>query len=124
MVEAKVSLYLVSRARLALLEKTVAFVALPRLREHVKFRNRELGDYFAFTVLQITHREGSLPELCLHSMSSIKGRSVVDFFQDAELEEYIKSYEVEGWVMKSLLPNRSIGEDGESEWSELLPEGE
>ena len=124
MVEAQVSLYLASHARLARLEKTVAFMALPRIREHVKLRNRELGDNFAFTVVQITHREDSLPELWLHSMSFINGRSVVDFFQDAELEEYIKSYQAEGWIMKSLLPNRSIGKDEYSHWSDLAPDGE
>src|SRR5438874_13728858 len=107
MIDADVSLYLVSRARIARLQKTVAFAALPRVREFVKLRNREQGDYFAFTVVQVTHREGGPPELWLQLTTFVGGRSVVDFFEDGELDEYVAGYGREGWALASLVPNRT-----------------
>lgn len=119
MIDADVSLYLVSRARLARLQKTVAFAVLPRVPENVKLRNREQGDYFAFTVVQVTHREGGPPELWLNVTSFVEGRSVVSFFEDSELDEYIAGYQQEGWVLASVRPNRTFRNTGESVWSEM-----
>ena len=119
MIEAEVSLYLASRERLARLQKVIAFPVLPRVREFVKVRNREQGDYFAFTVVQVTHREGGPPELWLQLTSFVGSRSVVDFFEDSELDEYVAGYKQEGWSVGSVTPNRTFRGDGSSVWSEL-----
>ena len=117
MIETKVSLYLVSRARIARLQKPMEF-AVPRVREFVKLRNREQGDYFAFTVVQVTHREAGPPELWMHLTSLVEGRSVIDFLEDAELDGYIEGYKQEGWAVASVKPNRTFKDSGESVWSE------
>jgi hypothetical protein len=119
MIDAEVSLYLASRDRLARLQKAIAFAVLPRVREFVKVRNREQGDYFAFSVVQVTHREGGPPELWLQLTSVVGGRSVVSFIEDGELDEYVAGYKQEGWVLASLVPNRTFRGDGSSVWSEL-----
>jgi hypothetical protein len=119
MIEAEVSLYLVTRVRLARLQKTIAFRVLPRLREFVKVRNREQGDYFAFSVVQVTHREGGSPELWLHLTNFAGGRSVVSFLEDGELDEYLDGYKQEGWTVASVVPNRTFRDDGSSVWSEM-----
>lgn len=124
MIEAGVSLYLVSRDRLARLQKTVGFAALPRVREFVKLRNRDQGDYFAFTVVQVTHRESWPPELWLRLTTFVGGRSVADFIADSELDEYIAGYRQGGWVLASLVLNRTFRDDGSSVWSELAGERE
>jgi hypothetical protein len=124
MIDAYVSLYLISRARLARLQKTIAFAVLPRLREFVKLRNREQGDYFSFTVVLVTHREGGPPELWLHLTKLVGGRSMADFIEDGELDEYIVGYKQEGWALASLVPNTTFRDDGESVWSELAGEEE
>ena len=124
MIDAEVSLYLASRDRLARLQKTVAFATLPRLRECVKVRNREQGDYFAFTVVQVTHREGGPPELWLHLTSFVGGRSLVNFVADGELDEYVAGYKREGWAVASLVPNRTFRDGGDWVWSELSATGE
>lgn len=120
MIDANVSLYLVSRARLALLEKSMAFADLPRVREFVRLRNREQGDYSAFTVVQVTHREGGEPEIWLFATSFVEGRSLVSFFEEDELDEYIASYQQEGWAQVSVRPNRTFRDTGESVWSAIL----
>jgi len=119
MIESEVSLYLASRERLARLQKSVGFAALPRVCEFVKVRNPEQGDYFAFTVVQVTHREGGPPELWLQLTSFTGGRSVVSFIEDNELDGYIAGYKQEGWALASLVPNRTFRGDGSTVWSEL-----
>lgn len=119
MIEADVCLYLASRLRLARLEKVVRFAVLPRVREYVKVRNHEQGDYFAFTVVQITHREDGRPELWLHLRTRARDKWVIDFFEDGELDEYVTGYELEGWVLASIVPNTTIGDDYDSVWSVL-----
>ena len=109
-------MYLASHSRLALFEKAVAFAALPRLGEFVKLCNREQGDYFAFSVVQVTHREGGRPEVWLNLITVVGGESVIDFFEDAELDEYIAGYTQEGWVLASLKPNRTVRGDGKLVW--------
>ena len=99
MIETHVSLYLASRERLASLQKTLSFEALPRMHEFVKVRNREQGDYFAFSVMQITHCEGGLPQLWLHLTTVFDGRVKVSFLDDGELDEYVEGYKQEGWVL-------------------------
>lgn len=110
MIVADVSLYLLSRERVVRLQKSVTFAALPRVGEFVKLRNREQGDYFAFTVNQVTHREGNPPELWLNLTTSVSGRSEVDFLPDGELDEYATGYQQEGWALASVVPNRAFGQ--------------
>ena len=114
MIDTDICLYLASRVRLALLEKVVAFVALPRLGEFVKLRNCDQGDYFAFSVVQVTHREGGRPEVWLHLISSAVDQSSTNFFEDDELDELIASYDREGWSLTSLKPNRTFRGNGSS----------
>lgn len=116
MIDTKLFLYLASRERLARLSKIVKFAVLPRMHEYIKVRNRQMGDYFAFTVVQITHREDGPPELWMYLKSFVNGRSVIDFTVDSELDEYVRSYEQEGWELKSMVPNRTFRENGESVW--------
>jgi hypothetical protein len=106
MIEVDVCLYIASHARVARLQKLLGFVVLPRLGEFVKIRNREQGDYFAFTVAQVTHKEGGPPELWLELTTAVGDRSMVDLFEDSELDEYVASYLREGWTLASVVPNR------------------
>jgi hypothetical protein len=112
MVQANVSLYLISRQRIARLEKIVRFPVLPRTGEFVKVTNREKGDYFAFTVVQVTHRESRPPELWLKLIATENGRSVVSFIEEDELDDYVVSYRKEGWTVGSVAPNRTVRPDG------------
>jgi hypothetical protein len=59
----------------------------------------ELGDYFPFNVIEIAHREGSLPEVALDRLPPEEVN--VAAFEDDELNEYISSYETEGWRLVS-----------------------
>jgi hypothetical protein len=97
---------------------------LPRVREFVKVRNREQGDYFAFTVVQVTHREGGPPELWLNLTTFVGGRSVISVIEDGELDEYVVSYTREGWAVASIVPKRTFRDDGSSVWSEPGGAGE
>ncbi|MFM9960106.1 MAG: hypothetical protein ACKV2Q_02655 [Planctomycetaceae bacterium] len=124
MVDVKVSLYLVSHERIARLQKTLTLAVLPRRNEFVKLRTREQGDYFAFSVVQVTHREDGPPEIWLNLTSFVDGRSVADFIEDGELDEYIESYKQEVWTFASLAPNRTFKDTGESFWSELAASDE
>ena len=105
LINASVSLYLLSHSRIALLEKTISFPVLPRLHEFVKINNREQGDYFAFSVVQVTHREGGLPELWLKLITSLEGRDTEDYIDDAELDAYVAGYSREGWQLASIRPH-------------------
>lgn len=102
MIEANVCLYLHSRSRIALLERKLSFHVLPRLHEHVKLKNREQGDYFAFEVVQITHRENEVPELWLVLPAGTENTFKVDFTADEELDDYVAGYSQEGWQLKSV----------------------
>lgn len=124
MVYVKVSLYLVTGGRIARLQKTIAFAVLPRVREFVKVLNRVHGDYFAFQVVQVTHREEGSPEIWLQLTTLKDGKSVVDFFEETELDEYLTSYQREGWILASVRPNRTFRADETSVWSSVAAERE
>ena len=119
MVEANVSLYLISRERIVRLQKLVSFHALPRLYEFIKVRNKEEGDYFAYQITQVTHREDDLPELWAMVTSFEQGRSIVSFFDDGELDRFSKSHSDEGWAIQSSKPNKVFKADGTSIWTEI-----
>ncbi len=103
MVKTLVFLYLASESRLAFLEKEVQFHSLPREGEWLKLRNRDKGDYFAFRVQEVTHREGSLPEMMLDVLRS--SETEYELFDEQELDEYIASYIAEEWLLKSCKEN-------------------
>jgi hypothetical protein len=103
MISALVFLYLASESRLASLEKEVEFHSLPRENEWLKLRNRDKGDYFAFRVKEVTHREGGLPELMLDVLKY--SETEYELFEEQELDEYISSYTEEGWLLKSCKEN-------------------
>lgn len=119
MIEAKVSLYLISRERIILLQKVVGFHVLPRLYEFIKVRNEKDGDYFAYQITQVTHREGDLPELWAMVASFTEGKSIVSFFDDGELDGLSKSYADEGWTVRSSKANKTFKADGTSIWTEI-----
>src|SRR5215469_1741963 len=114
MIEAKVFLYLVSRERIIRLEKVIGFEAFPRLYEFLKIRNAKGLDHFAYQVVQVTHLEGDKPELWAHATSFTNGKSVVSFFGDDELDDYVQSYVDAGWKRCSSVSNKIFSEDGDS----------
>ena len=99
-----VRMYLDSPTRLCRLEKVVEFETLPRVDEFLKVANRELGDYFPFRVVEITHRENALPEMMLGRLPPGEGKQAA--FGEMELDEYVQSYVAEGWRLASTGPNR------------------
>ena len=108
MIAAEVSLYLISMDTIALLQKTMMFSSLPRVGEFVKLNNRQMGDYFSFSVEQVTHREDDMPTLWLHLIRKSNGTTTVDFIATEEIPEYIDSYKNEGWCLISKRPNRTF----------------
>jgi len=91
-VRASVRLYLAGDGDLAFLEKEVKFSSLPRVGEFVKLKSKELGNYFAIRVAEITHVEEGTPDVMLETL---------DLPPSAELDEYIASYRKEGWTLRS-----------------------
>jgi hypothetical protein len=103
MISCLVQLYLDSPSRLCRLEKLVEFHAMPRVGEWLKLVNPKMGDYFGFRVAEITHREGSVPELMLARLEPAVGNAAA--FPEDELEEYLSSYVECGWKHVSSVPN-------------------
>ena len=102
MVEVDAVMYLVSSERIARLEKCMPFSVMPRVGEFVKINNREEGDYFAFQVTQVTHRESSSrPEIWLRLMALVNGVSQEDLLSNEALDTFSKSYVVEDWTLVS-----------------------
>jgi hypothetical protein len=95
--------YLDSETRLVLLEKYIDFHAMPRVGEFVKFINAEMGDYFAFRIDEVTHREGHEPALGLDRLPPRDGRQAA--FNEDDLDEYTDSYLAEGWLQRSTVSN-------------------
>ena len=92
------TLYWVSDQRIACLSKQLDLPVLPRTGEFIKIRNQKLGDYFAFMVTEVTHREGRIPEIRLR----IDYRPGDDLPADPDLESDINTYVAEGWTLASL----------------------
>ena len=87
-VQVEVSLFLVSRERIVRLQKTLSLTALPRVREFLKVRNARMGDYIAYQVVQVTHREGMTPEIWIHATSLEEKTTSVSFFKDDEIDQW------------------------------------
>lgn len=94
MVTAGVRLYLRSPTKLALLTKRVEFAFPPRFDEWVKLRNAEVGNYFAIRIREVIHVEGEDVDVMLESLDLV----------EEELDEYVASYQAEGWQLQSLKP--------------------
>ena len=94
MITSIVHLYLLSEETTAFLRKEIDFPVLPRTDEWIKLKNEEMGNYFAFKIYEVTHREGALTELTLQPLMS---GSNYDYFSKKELVEYIASYTSQGW---------------------------
>lgn len=92
------TLYWVSDQRIARLSKQLDLPVLPRTGEFIKIRNQVLGDYFAFMVTEVTHREARIPEIRLR----IDYRPGDDLPADQDLESDINTYVAEGWTLESL----------------------
>ena len=95
------TLYWVSDQRIACLVKRLDLPVLPRTSEFIKIRNQKLGDYFAFMVTEVVHREGQIPEIILRT----NDRPGDDLPADQDLESDINTYVVEGWTLASLKKN-------------------
>lgn len=76
---------------------------MPRVGEWIKLANDKMGDYFAFGIDEITHREGSVPEVALGRLEAAAG--MVAAFEEGELQEYLSSYLQLGWAHVSTVTN-------------------
>jgi len=54
---AEFSIWIASKSKLAHLSKEIELNVLPRVGEFIKFKNDEVGDYFAWEIRQITYHE-------------------------------------------------------------------
>jgi hypothetical protein len=72
---------------------------MPREGEWLKLANPKMGDYFAFQVREITHREGSPPEVVLDRLPPNDEANAP--FNESELDEYVTSYVDVGWLHRS-----------------------
>lgn len=91
------TLYWISDQRIACLSKQLDLPVLPRTGEFIKIRNQELGDYFAFKVTEVTHREEDIPDIKLR----------IDYYPEDDLpddqyfESDVNTYVAEGWTLES-----------------------
>lgn len=92
------TLYWVSDQRIACLVKRLDLPVLPRTGEFIKIRNQVLGDYFAFMVTEVVHREGRIPEIRVR----IDHHPGDDLPDDQGLESDANTYVAEGWKLESL----------------------
>ncbi|HEY4184594.1 MAG TPA: hypothetical protein VGP07_05960 [Polyangia bacterium] len=90
------SIYLATKTRWAHLEKRVSLPGIPRVGEFVKFRNAEMGDYFAFEVASVTYREVGAVEVMTELLDNVDGR-MYSFDEEHELDGYVASFLREGW---------------------------
>jgi hypothetical protein len=112
------SIYLASKTRWAHLTKIVDVPAMPRVGEFVKFRNEQMGDYFAFDITQVTYRESCGAEIMTALLDNIDDR-MYSFEEERELDRYVDSYLAEGWRCdrgigpnNRLLGKREVEPDG------------
>ena len=101
MIEIDVALYLRTETRIALLEKRITLPVLPRVGESIKFTNSELGEYFAFTVEQVTHRENGIPEIWATTRQITDMKTKESSWHEEDLDGDITTYVKEGWQLKT-----------------------
>lgn len=110
---AEVTMYLISKSRIVRLYKILKFETLPRMGEFLKIRNKKLGDYFSFSITQIIQREDDIPEIWIQMTSLVNRKSLISFWPEEELDEYMSSYQEEGWELLSDAENKIFKEDSE-----------
>ena len=94
--KARFSIWIASKTRWAHLEKDIDIDWIPRVGEFVKFENRSLGDYYAWKITEVTHREGCLTEVATELLDNVDRRGY-SFDEEDEFDEYYQSYLNEGW---------------------------
>lgn len=70
--------------------------SVPRVGEFMKFTSTVLGDYFAWTVTQVTYHESGEIEIWTELLNNIDERGY-SFESEEELDEYFNAYLAEGW---------------------------
>ena len=101
-------IYLATKSKWAHLSKTIEMQIVPRIGEHVKFNNNDMGDYFGFTVLDVTYKESGEIEIITDLLENIDNRmySFGDEDED-EFNDYYTSFIREGWnCARGVGPNR------------------
>ena len=90
------SIWLASKTKWAHLSKTISMVAIPRVGEFMKFQNKEVGDYFAFEVSQVTYHENGHIEVWTELLGNIDDR-MYSFEEEEDFDEHFASFLAEGW---------------------------
>jgi hypothetical protein len=107
-IDVEFSIWLASKTRWVHLTKTIAMAAVPRVGEFVKFRNQQMGDYFAWQVSQVTYRERGEIEVWTELLNNDDDRGY-SFEEETEFDEYYQSYLAEGWQAEhGVRPNRRL----------------
>jgi hypothetical protein len=111
-VDIEFSIWLGTTTRWAHLIKVIDMPVVPRVGEFMKFQNAVVGDYFAFRISEVTHREGGRIEVCAELLNNIDNR-IYSFEEEAEFDEYFTSYLAEGWQCpRGVGPNRRLAGAG------------
>ncbi len=71
--------------------------SVPRVGEYMTFTNKEVGDYFAWPISQITYRETGEIEIWTELFDDDDNLGY-SFDTEEEFDEYYQSYLAEGWV--------------------------
>jgi hypothetical protein len=91
------SIYMASKTRWAHLTKIISMPSVPRVGDFIKFANEEMGDYFAWQVIEVTYRESSGRfEVMTDLLDNVDERGY-SFDDESEFDEYFDSYLSEGW---------------------------
>lgn len=90
------SIWLASKTRWTHLTKVIEMESVPRIGEFMKFNNKEVGDYFAWEVTQITYRESGAIEVWTELLDDIDSLGYF-FEEEEEFDECFESYLTEGW---------------------------
>ncbi|WP_372836257.1 hypothetical protein [Pontibacterium sp.] len=96
MIEMEFSIWLASKTRWVHLTKAISLPVVPRVGEHIKFKSKELGDYYPWKVTQVTYRESGVIEVWTELLEDINGRGY-SFEEEDDFDEYHNAYIEEGW---------------------------
>lgn len=118
MIDIDVALYFDTETRIIRLEKRICLPLLPRVGESIKFANSELGDYFAFTVEQVTHRENGIPEIWATTHELTEWKTKRCHWDTDDLDSDVSSYLEEGWTLKSDKTKQKFQPDGAADRSQ------
>lgn len=111
LIDIHVSIYLASKTRWTHLQKVVQLPAVPRVGEWLKLRNDEMGDYFGWRVSEVTYRESGQVEVMTELLEDIGGRGY-SFEDEAEFDDYYRSYLECGWAGDVTRNRRHRGDQG------------